>query len=111
MTFLGKITPKRRFSPFRDTAESERKRKRTPEDKSKRGEEEKRLDGRRKKEDNKGRELEGKKDPDAKRRRQTKEESSSDSEDQEVGVPQPDRGSVPNGTLIPLWYTTIDQGP
>uniref|UniRef100_A0A4W5PUU8 PC4 and SFRS1 interacting protein 1a n=1 Tax=Hucho hucho TaxID=62062 RepID=A0A4W5PUU8_9TELE len=66
-----------------DTAGSERKRKRTPEDKSKRGEEEKRPDGRRKKEDNKGRELEGKKDPDAKRRRQTKEESSSDSDDQE----------------------------
>lgn len=60
-----------------DTAESDRKRKRAQEDKSKSGEDEKR-----KKEESKGKDAEGK-DPEAKKKKQSKDDSSSGSDDEE----------------------------
>lgn len=68
------------FSPFRDTAESDRKRKRATEDKSKSGEEEKR-----KKEEGKGKDAEGK-EPETKKKKQSKDDGSSGSDDEEAGV-------------------------
>lgn len=65
------------FVPFRDTAESERKRKRAPEDKG--GEEEKR------KEEGKGKDAEGK-EPEAKKKKQSKDDTSSGSDDEEASV-------------------------
>ncbi|XP_030644071.1 PC4 and SFRS1 interacting protein 1a [Chanos chanos] len=62
--------------------DSERKRKRGTEDKSRAAddrEEERRMEGRKRKDEGK----DGKKEPEPKRRRNTKEESSSDSEDEE----------------------------
>lgn len=67
------------LSPFRDAADSERKRKRVPEDKSKTGEEEKRKD------EGKGKDAEGK-EPEAKKKNQSKDDTSSCSEDEEASV-------------------------
>lgn len=71
------------FFPFRDTAESDRKRKRATEDKSKSGEEEKR-----KKEEGKGKDAEGK-EPETKKKKQSKDDGSSGSDDEEAGVQSP----------------------
>lgn len=62
------------FCLFRDTADSDRKRKRTTEDKSKSGAEEKR----RKKDDGMGTEVE---EPETKKKKQCKDGSSSDDEE------------------------------
>lgn len=67
---------------FRATGESDKKRKRTPEDKLKSADEDKRK----KKEEGKGKDAEVK-EPEAKKKKLSKDDSSSGSEDEEAGVP------------------------
>lgn len=71
---------------IRDPGETDRKRKRISEEKSRAGtgEEDRKADGRKRKDDDRVKDLEGKKEPELKRRRSAKEGSSSESEDEEV---------------------------
>ncbi|XP_023655185.2 PC4 and SFRS1 interacting protein 1a isoform X6 [Paramormyrops kingsleyae] len=68
-----------------DPGETDRKRKRISEEKSRAGmgEEDRKADGRKRKDDDRAKESEGKKEPELKRRRSAKEGSSSESEDEE----------------------------